>query len=50
MMTDVNWTYYGDLFAVYTNINLHCIPETNTMLCPLCLKYTNAYIYTYVRT
>ena len=33
MMTDVNQIYYGDHFAIDTNIkSLHCIPETNIML------------------
>lgn len=27
---DLNWTYCGDLFAIYTNIkSLPCIPETH---------------------
>ena len=30
--TDVNWTYYGDHFAIYTNIeSLCCTFETNVM-------------------
>ena len=33
MVTDVNLTYCGDHFAVYTNIkSLCCTPETNTTL------------------
>ena len=33
MVQDVNQTYSGDHFAVYTNIEpLHCIPETYIML------------------
>lgn len=36
-MTDVNYTYYGDHFAVYTNTeSLHCTPEIN--ICQLNLK------------
>ena len=29
---DVNLTYYGDHFAVYTKIESCCIPETNIKL------------------
>ena len=37
MMTDVNYTYYGDHFAVYTNTEpLCCTPEIN--ICQLNLK------------
>ena len=33
MGTDVNWTYCGDHFNIYTNIeSLCCTPETNVML------------------
>lgn len=33
METNVNWTYRGDHFAVYTNIkSLYCKLETNIML------------------
>lgn len=29
-VSDVNWTYCGDHFATYTNMeSLHSIPETN---------------------
>ena len=29
---DVNWTYHGGHFAIYTNIKLFCCtPETNVM-------------------
>ena len=32
-MTDVNWTYYGDYFAIYTNIKSSCYTtETDMML------------------
>ena len=32
MVTDVNWTYRSDRFAIYTNIkSLHCTPETNVL-------------------
>ena len=32
MMTDINWTYCGDHFAIYTNVESLCrTPETNTM-------------------
>lgn len=35
----VNWTYSGAHFALYTNTELlHCIPETNKMLCKLHLS------------
>ena len=31
---DINQTYYGDHFTIYTNIeSLHCTPETNIMFC-----------------
>ena len=34
MVTDVNWTYWGNHFAIHTNVeSLHCIPETSIMLC-----------------
>ena len=36
MVMDVNWTYCGDHFAIYTNIKLCCTPETN-VICPLYL-------------
>ena len=40
MGTHLNWTYYGNHFAIYTNIQwLHCIPETNIMLCQLFLNF-----------
>ena len=29
---NINWTYCGDHFAVYTNIELSCTPEINIML------------------
>ena len=30
---DVNYAYYGDLFAIYTNTkSLQCIPESNITL------------------
>ena len=33
MGTDVNWTYCGDHFNIYTNIeSLCCTAETNLML------------------
>ena len=33
VVMDVNQTYCGDHFAIYTNIeSLRCIPETNIML------------------
>ena len=33
MVADVNQTYCGDYFAMYTNIeSLHYIPEINIML------------------
>ena len=33
MVTDVNYTYFGDYFAIYTNIkSLHGTPETDIML------------------
>ena len=33
MMIDVNWTYCGNHFTIYTNIELLCYtPETNIML------------------
>ena len=39
MMTDVNYTYYGDHFAVYTNTeSLYCTPEINIIICQLNLK------------
>ena len=39
MMTDVNYTYYGDHFAVYTNTeSLCCTPEINIIICQLNLK------------
>ena len=32
MVTDVNWTYSGAYFAIYTNIkSVYCIPEANIM-------------------
>ena len=32
-MTDVNKTYYGNHFTIYTNIeSLHSLPGTNIML------------------
>lgn len=38
MVLDVNWTYCGDQFAVYINIEpLHGIPETNK----ICQLYFN---------
>ena len=38
-MMDVNWTYYSDRFAVYTNMeSLCCTPETNKTLCKLYLN------------
>ena len=38
-MTDVNYTYYGDHFAVYTNTeSLYCTPEINIIICQLNLK------------
>ena len=39
MMTDVNYTYYGDHFAVYTNTeSLCCTPEINIIIGQLNLK------------
>ena len=33
MVANGNWTYCGDHFAMYTNIeSLYCTPETNIML------------------
>ena len=33
MVMDVNQTYYGNNFAIYTNIaKLCCVPETNIMV------------------
>ena len=33
MVTNVNWTYCGDYFAVYTDIkSLYYTPETNILL------------------
>ena len=29
---EVNWTYCGDHFAIYTSIKSCCTPETNIML------------------
>lgn len=38
-VTNVNWTYCGDYFATYTNLEpLYCTPETNILLGPLCLN------------
>ena len=35
-MIDVKKVYYGDNFAIYTNIeSLHCICKTNITLCQL---------------
>lgn len=40
METNVNWTYRGDHFAVYTNIkSLCCILETNIMLWQVVLNF-----------
>lgn len=34
MLTDGNWTYPGDHFIMYTNVeSLSCTPETNIILC-----------------
>lgn len=39
MMTDVNWVYCGNHFATQTHIeSLHCMHETNIMLCQLLLS------------
>ena len=39
MVMDVNWTYYGDHFAIYTNIkSMHCTPK---MICQLYLNTIN---------
>ena len=32
MDTDVNWSYYGDHFTIYTHSKSYCIPETNIVL------------------
>ena len=32
MVTDINYTYYGDHFSVYTNIESCCMPEIIIML------------------
>lgn len=32
LVTDVNWTYYGGYFTMYTDIqSLCCMPETDIM-------------------
>ena len=39
-MYGVNQTYRGDHFTMYTNTeSLHCILETNIMLCQLYLNF-----------
>ena len=44
-VTDVNQTYYGDHFTIYTNVeSLFCTPETSIMLyvrCTLIKNYHN---------
>ena len=41
MVMDVNQTYCGDCFAIYTNIkSLCCMPETN-IVCQLYLNKKN---------
>lgn len=39
MVTDGNYSYCGDYFALYTNIeSLCCTPETNNYISPSALK------------
>ena len=39
MVIDVNWTYCGDHYTIYTNIKtLHCTPDINVMLWQLYLN------------
>ena len=46
MVTGIKWTYFGDHFAIYTNVKLlHCAPGTNIVLCPLYLKYIHTCIH-----
>lgn len=39
-VTNVNWIYYGDHFAIYTNGKSCCTPETNKTLC---VNYTSIF-------
>ena len=44
MAVDVNWTYWSDHFAIYTNMeSFHCTPEANV----ICLFYFNENIIKY---
>lgn len=43
MVMNINITYCGDHFTMYTNIKpLHCMPDTNTIM--LCVNYMDTSI------
>lgn len=45
-MLDVNWTYCGAHFVVYTNFeSLHCTPDINSMLCQLLPNKNKTHVY-----